>query len=89
MTKQKLDYIKLGPFTVKKKISNLIYKLDLPAKIKIYLVQHIIMLKPAHGNVEPPLYEMEMYRGQEENKWEVQKVVNHKKVDEQLWYKVK
>jgi len=66
-----LDYIKLGPFIIKKKILNLTYKLDLPAKMKIYLVQHIAMLKPAYGNVKPPLYKMETYRGQKEDKWDV------------------
>jgi len=45
--------------------------LDLPAKIKIYPVQHIVMLEPAHRNVEPPVYKIEMYRGQEEDKWDV------------------
>jgi len=63
-----LDYVKLKPFIIKKKISNLTYKLDLPAKIKIYSVQHIIILELAHGNIEPPLYKMEIYRSQEEDK---------------------
>jgi len=49
--------------------------------MKIYLVQHIAMLKPAHGNIKPPLYKMETYRGQEKDKWDVQKIVNYKKVD--------
>ena len=49
--------------------------------MKIYPVQHIAMLKPAHGNVKPPLYEIETYRGQEEDKWDIQKVVNHKEVN--------
>jgi len=35
--------------------------------MKIYSVQHIAMLKPAHRNIEPPLYEIETYKGQEEN----------------------
>ena len=56
------------------------YKLDLPAKMKIYLVQHIAMLKPAYGDVKPLLYKMETYRGQEEDEWDVQKVVNYKEV---------
>ena len=30
-----------------------------------------------------------MYRGQEEDKWDIQKVINYKEVDKQLWYKVK
>jgi len=77
-----LNYVKLRPFIIKEKILNLIYKLDLPAKIKIYLVQHIAMLKPAHRSVKPPLYEMETYRGQKEDKWDIKKVVNHKKIKE-------
>jgi len=39
------------------------------------------MLKPAHRNIKPPVYEIETYKSQEEDKWDVQKVVNHKKVD--------
>ena len=35
---KKLDYIKLGLFIVKRKIIEINYKLDLPVKIKIYLV---------------------------------------------------
>ena len=79
-----MNYIKLEPFTIKKKVLNLTYKLDLPAKIKIYPVQHVAILEPAHGNVEPPLYKMEIYRGQKEDKWDVQKIINHKEVDNQL-----
>ena len=63
--------------------------MDLLAKIKIYLVQYIAMLKPAHGSIKPPLYKIEIYKGQEEDKWNVQKVINHKEVDNKLWYKVK
>jgi len=49
--------------------------------MKIYLVQHIAILEPAHGNIEPPVYKMETYRGQEEDKWDIQKVMNHKEVN--------
>jgi len=35
---KKLDYVKIGLFKIIVKISEVIYKLDLPAKIKIYLV---------------------------------------------------
>ena len=35
---KKLNYIKLGPFKIKKKVIKVNYKLDLLVKIKIYLV---------------------------------------------------
>jgi len=57
--------------------------------MKIYPVQHIAMLKPAHGDIEPLVYKIETYRSQKEDKWDVQKIVNYKEVNKQLWYKVK
>ena len=47
------------------------YKLDLLVKIKIYLVQHIAILKSAYGDVKSPVYEMKMYKGQKEDEWDV------------------
>ncbi len=35
---KKLDYVKLGPFRIAAKILKVMYKLDLLAKMKIYLV---------------------------------------------------
>ena len=35
---KKLDYIKLGLFKILKRVTKVIFKLDLPARIKIYLV---------------------------------------------------
>jgi len=35
---KKLDYVKIGLFKIVVKISEVIYRLDLPAKMKIYLV---------------------------------------------------
>jgi len=65
---KKLNHVKLKLFKITAKILNLMYKLDLLTKMKIYLIQYIIMLKPAHGNVEPLIYKMEMYKNQEKNK---------------------
>jgi len=42
---KKLDHVKIGLFKIIAKISEVIYKLDLLAKIKIYPVQHIIILE--------------------------------------------
>jgi len=68
---KKLDHVKLELFKILAKISNLTYKLDLLARMKIYPVQHIAMLKPAHRNIKPPVYKMETYKSQKEDKWNV------------------
>ena len=60
---KKLDYIKLGLYKIKEKLLEIIYKLDLPVKIKIYLVQYIVMLELIIGEIKPLVYKMEIYRG--------------------------
>ena len=45
--------------------------------MKIYLVQHIAMLELVYGEYEPLIYKVDMYKGREEDKWKVQKVVNY------------
>jgi len=63
--------------------------LNLLAKIKIYPIQHIAMLELVYRNVKPPVYEVDTYRGQEEDKWQVLKIVSYKDVNNKIWYKVK
>jgi len=58
-----LDYIKIGLFKIKEKISEVIYKLDLLAKIKIYLVQYIIMLELVYRDLVLLAYKKDIYRG--------------------------
>jgi len=48
---KKLDHIKIGLFKIVVRISEVIYKLDLLAKIKIYLVQYIIILELAYRDL--------------------------------------
>ena len=57
------------------------YKLNLLEKMKIYPIQYIIILEPAHGNVKPLVYKVDTYRGQEEDKWEVLKIVSYKDIN--------
>ena len=47
------------------------YKLDLLAKIKIYLVQYIAILKPVYREYKPLIYKIDTYRGRKKDKWEV------------------
>ena len=44
------------------------YKLDLLAKIKIHLVQHITMLKLVYREYEPLIYKVNIYRGKKKDK---------------------
>ena len=71
------------------KILEVIYRLNLPVKIKIYPIQHIVMLKPVYRNIKLLVYKLDMYKGQEEDKQEVLKIVSYKNINKEIWYKVK
>jgi hypothetical protein len=44
---RKLDVVKLGPFRVRQKKGLVSYKLELPKRMRIYLVFYISLLEPA------------------------------------------
>ena len=46
----------MGLFKIINKVMEVLYKLDLLLKIKIYLVHYIAMLELAHGNYELLVY---------------------------------
>jgi len=62
-----LNYVKIGLFKIAEKILEVIYKLDLLIKMKIYLIQYIIMLELAYRDLALLVYKENTYRGQEEN----------------------
>jgi len=39
------------------------------------------MLEPAYRNAEPLVYKADIYRGQEEDKWQVLKIISYEDVD--------
>ena len=39
------------------------------------------MLKLAHSNIDPLVYKADIYRGQEEDKWQVLKIVSYKDIN--------
>ena len=45
-----------------------LYRLDLLLKIKIYPVYYIAILKPVYGNHKLLVYKQDMYKGYEEDK---------------------
>ena len=53
---KKLNYIKMGPFKIISKVIEVIYRLNLLLKIKIYPVHYIAMLELAHKNYKLLVY---------------------------------
>ena len=53
---KKLNYIKMGLFKIINKVIEVLYRLNLLLKIKIYLIYYIAILKPVHGNHELLIY---------------------------------
>ena len=60
---KKLDYIKLGLFKIAAKILEVIYRLNLLAKIKIYPIQYIAILELVYRDIKPLVYKVDTYRG--------------------------
>jgi len=58
--------------------------LNLLAKMKIYPIQYIAMLELVYGNIKLLVYKADIYRGQEEDKWQVSKIINYKEVDNEI-----
>ena len=58
-----------------------LYRLDLLLKIKIYSVYYIAILEPVYRNHKPLVYKQDMYKGCEEDKQLVKKILQYNKVD--------
>ena len=46
----------MGPFKIINKVMEVLYRLDLLLKMKIYLVYYIAILEPVYGNYKPLVY---------------------------------
>ena len=55
-------------FKIINKVIEVIYKLDLLLKIKIYLVYYIAILKLLYKNYKLLVYEQDIYKGYKEDK---------------------
>ena len=47
------------------------------------------MLKPVYRNIKPLIYKVNIYKGQEEDKQEVLKIISYKDINKETQYKVK
>ena len=68
-------------FKIISKVIEVLYRLDLLLKIKIYLVYYIAILEPVYKNHELLIYKQDTYKGYKEDKWLVKKILQHNKVD--------
>ena len=64
---KKLNYIKIGLFKIISKVIEVIYRLDLLLKIKIYPVYYIAILEPVYRNYKLLVYKQDTYKGYEED----------------------
>ena len=71
----------MGLFKIISKVIEVLYKLDLLLKIKIYLVYYIAMLKLVYKNHKPLIYKQDMYKGYKEDKQLIKKILQYNKVD--------
>ena len=65
------------------------YRVNLLEKIKIYPIQYIAILELVYRNIKPLVYKADIYKGQEEDKQEVLKIISYKDINNEIWYKVK
>ena len=71
----------MGLFKIINKVIEVLYRLDLPLKMKIYLVYYITILKPVHGNYKLLVYKQNTYKRYKEDKQLVKKILQYNKVD--------
>ena len=80
----KLDFKKLGPFKIEKKLGPVTYKLQLPKEMKIHPVFHVALLEQAHPNT--PLQSKQNidpeYQTPED---QVEKIVGYAYMDEPMY----
>ena len=57
----------MGLFKIINKVTEVLYRLDLLLKMKIYPVHHIAILELVHGNHEPLIYKQDIYKGCEKD----------------------
>ena len=53
----------MKPFKIISKVMEVLYRLDLLLKIKIYLVYYITILKPVYRNYKLLVYKQNIYKG--------------------------
>jgi len=71
----KLDYIKKGPYRIKRKLGPVTYELDIPNGTRIHLVFYVALLERAPK--DEPYATEQLYNEEEEDFYEVEKILDY------------
>ena len=58
----------MGPFKIINKVIEVLYRLNLLLKIKIYLIHYIAIVELVYRNYKPLIYKQDIYKGYKEDK---------------------
>jgi Chromo (CHRromatin Organisation MOdifier) domain len=81
----KLDYLRIGPFRISEVKGLVIFKLDLPKKLRIYPIFYISLLEKAPKDAKIVIPEVEVDRAE----YKVERIMAYSEDRDQLYYLVK
>jgi hypothetical protein len=82
-----LDNVKVRPFLIIDQKGPITYTLDLPPDAKVHPQFHISLLEPA--DPKTPLQKTFHFKTEEENEFEVERIITHQVVNNSQEYLVK
>jgi hypothetical protein len=82
----KLDHTKIGPFRISQKLSDINYRIQLPANMRIHPIFHISLLEPAPHNIKT---QQHIETETTESEYEIERILDTKRVRNQQYYLVK
>jgi len=70
---RKLNYVKVGPFLIKKAKESVNYKLDLPKNARVFSIFHILLLESADSSIS--IQKVFYYKTQKDNRYKIKQIL--------------